>query len=63
MPEPSMLPILNAVGPLAGDRRHHASRWSSSVLGGILFLVTLVAWIRAATREIVRAPAEHRAAH
>jgi hypothetical protein len=35
----------------------------ATVIGLILFLVTLVQWIRAATHEISELPAEHRAAH
>jgi hypothetical protein len=62
MPEPSMLPILNAVG-LSLAIVGITISLVLTVAGGILFLVTLVRWIRAATHEISELPAEHRAAH
>ena len=62
MPEPSLLPILNAAG-LSLAIVGITISLAMTVLGGLLFLVTLVRWIRAATREIAELPAEHRAAH
>jgi hypothetical protein len=62
MPEPSLLPILNAAG-LAVAIVGITLSWYVTAAGGILFLVTLVRWIRAATHEISELPAEHRAAH
>ena len=62
MPEPSLLPILNAAG-LSLAIVGITISLALTVLGGLLFLVTLVRWIRAATREISELPAEHRAAH
>lgn len=62
MPEPSLLPILNAAGLSLAIVGVTIST-ILTVLGGLLFLVTLVRWIRAATREISELPAEHRAAH
>jgi len=62
MPEPSMLPILNAVG-LSLAIVGITISLVLTVAGGILFLVTLVRWIRAAMHEISELPAEHRAAH
>ena len=62
MPEPSMLPILNAVG-LSLAIVGITISLVLTVAGGFLFLVTLVRWIRAATHEISELPAEHRAAH
>ena len=62
MPEPSLLPILNAAG-LSLAIVGITISLVLTVLGGLLFLVTLVKWIRAATREISELPAEHRAAH
>jgi len=58
MPEPSMLPIINAVGvtlSLVGLTLSIAV----TIIGLILFLVTLVAWIRAASHEISELPLEH----
>jgi hypothetical protein len=62
MPEPSMLPILNAVG-LSLAIVGITISLVLTVAGGVLFLVTLVRWIRAAMHEISELPAEHRAAH
>jgi hypothetical protein len=62
MPEPSMLPILNAAG-LALAIVGITISWVLTAGGGFLFLVTLVRWIRAATHEISELPAEHRATH
>ena len=62
LPEPSLLPILNAAG-LSLTIVGITITLIATVIGGILFLVTLVMWIRAATREISELPAEHRAAH
>ena len=62
MPEPSVLPILNAVGvtlALVGLTLSVAV----TVIGVLLFLVTLVKWIRAAARELSELPAEHHASH
>jgi hypothetical protein len=62
MPEPSLLPILNAAGlslAIVGITISHVV----TAVGLVLFLVTLVRWIRAATHEISELPAEHRAAH
>jgi hypothetical protein len=62
MPEPSLLPILNAAG-LSLAIVGITITLIATAIGLILFLVTLVMWIRAATREISELPAEHRAAH
>jgi hypothetical protein len=62
MPEPSLLPILNAVGLTLAIVGITISL-IVTIAGLVLFLVTLVRWIRAATHEISELPAEHRAAH
>jgi hypothetical protein len=62
MPEPSLLPILNAAG-LALAIVGITISWVLTAGGGALFLITLVRWIRAASHEISELPAEHRAAH
>ncbi len=62
MPEPSLLPILNAVGvtlALVGLTLSVAV----TVIGVLLFLVTLIQWIRAAAHELSELPAEHHASH
>jgi hypothetical protein len=62
MPEPSLLPILNAVGLTLAIVGITLSL-IVTIAGLVLFVVTLVRWIRAATHEISELPAEHRAAH
>jgi len=58
MPEPSILPIVNAVGvtlSLVGLTLSPAI----TVIGLVLLLVTLVAWVRAAAHEISELPLDH----
>ena len=58
MPEPSMLPIVNAVGvtlSLVGLTLSIAV----SIMGLIIFLVSLVVWVRAASHEISELPLDH----
>ncbi len=58
MPEPSILPIVNAVGvtlSLVGLTLSIAV----TIMGLVIFLVTLVAWIRAASHEISELPLDH----
>jgi hypothetical protein len=58
MPEPSILPIVNAVGvtlALVGLTLSIAV----TIIGLVLFLVTLVAWVRAAAHEISELPLDH----
>ena len=58
MPEPSILPIVNAIGvtlSLVGLTLSIAV----TIIGLILFLVTLVAWVRAASHEISELPLDH----
>lgn len=62
MPEPSLLPILNATGAALAIVGLTLSVFVTAV-GLILFLVTLFRWIRAAAHELSELPAEHRADH
>jgi hypothetical protein len=62
LPDPSLVPILNAAG-VALALVGLTITFYLTVLGGILFLVTLVKWIRDATHDISELPAEHRTAH
>jgi hypothetical protein len=62
MPEPSLLPILNAVGVSLAIVGITISPFISAA-GLVLFLVTLVKWVRAARRELAELPAEHHAGH
>ena len=58
MPAPSRLPILNAAGLSLAVVGITISR-VFIIGGGILFLVTALLWIRAATREYDELPGEH----
>jgi hypothetical protein len=62
MPEPSLLPILNAVGISLAIVGITISPFITAA-GLVLFLVTLVKWVRAARRELAELPAEHHAGH
>jgi hypothetical protein len=62
LPEPSLVPILNAAG-VALTLVGLTITLYVSVVGLLLFLFTLVRWIRDTTHEISELPAEHRAAH
>jgi hypothetical protein len=58
MPEPSILPIVNALGvtlSLVGLTLSPAV----TIIGLIIFLVTLVAWIRSAAHDISELPLDH----
>ena len=62
LPEPSLVPILNAAG-VALTLVGLSITLYVSVVGLLLFFFTLVRWIRDTTHEISELPAEHRAAH
>jgi heme/copper-type cytochrome/quinol oxidase subunit 1 len=58
MPEPSMLPIANAVGvtlSIVGLTLELAV----TIVGLVIFLVTLIAWMRSAAREMSELPLDH----
>jgi uncharacterized membrane protein len=62
LPEPSLVPILNAVGVSLALIGLTVS-YIVTAIGLVLFLFTLVRWIRDSTREMSELPAEHRGAH
>jgi len=62
LPEPSLLPILNAVGISLAIVGLTLSPFITGA-GLVLFLVTLVKWVGAARRELAELPAEHHAGH
>jgi hypothetical protein len=62
LPEPSLLPILNAVGVALAIVGLTLTPFITGA-GLILFFVTLVRWIKAVRHEISELPAEHRASH
>ena len=62
LPEASLVPFVNAIGAALALVGLTISLFVSAA-GLILFLVTLVRWIREARHEISELPAEHRAAH
>jgi len=58
MPEPSILPLVNAVGvtlALVGITLSLAI----TIVGLVLFFVSLVAWIRSAAHEMSELPLDH----
>ena len=58
MPGPSIVPILNAAGltvAIVGVSFH----WSVLAAGAIVFLWTLVLWVRHTARDIDELPLEH----
>ena len=62
LPAPSLVPILNAAGVtliLVGL----TITYYLTAVGALLFLVTLVRWIRDVAHDISELPAEHRGAH
>ena len=62
LPDPSLVPILSAAG-VALALVGLTITYYLTAFGVILFLVTLVRWIRDVTHDISELPAEHRAAH
>jgi hypothetical protein len=62
MPESSRLPIVNAAGLSIAIIGITISRVMVA-FGLLIFLVTTVAWVRAAARELDELPAEHHGAH
>jgi hypothetical protein len=58
LPGPSLVPFLNAIGitlAIVGI----TTFWIISVVGIILFLVTLVRWVRDVRRDFDELPLEH----
>ncbi len=62
LPDPSLVPILNAAG-IALALVGLTITYYLTAVGGLLFLVTLVKWIRHVTHDISELPAEHHGAH
>jgi hypothetical protein len=58
MPAPSILPLINAAG-LAFAIVSITLAWWLVALGGLVFLVTAIRWIRDTRREIASLPLEH----
>lgn len=59
MPGPSLIPLASAVGItliVIGT----TLTWLLSIIGGIIFIVTTVTWIRDTRRGIAELPEEHR---
>jgi len=58
MPGPSLIPLASAVGItliVIGT----TLTWILSIIGGIIFIVTTVTWIRDTRRDIAELPEEH----
>jgi hypothetical protein len=58
MPDPSLIPIINAAAVTVALLGVTGSK-VLLVAGSIVFLITLVLWIRDTRREIASLPAEH----
>ena len=58
MPEPSILPVINAAA-LAVTIVSITISWYVVAFTGIVFLVTTVLWVRDVRRDISRLPLEH----
>jgi hypothetical protein len=58
LPEPSILPVLNAVG-LASAIVGITISWFIVGAGLVLFLATAIVWIRDARREMEHLPLDH----
>jgi hypothetical protein len=58
LPGPTWLPILMAAA-ITGIVIGTTIDWLWSILGGILFLITLVLWIRDTRRDVSALPEEH----
>ena len=58
MPEPSIIPIINAVGitlAIVGITLSLAL----TIIGATIFLLSLIAWIRAVSHEMSELPLDH----
>jgi hypothetical protein len=62
LPGPSLLPVLMTVGIMAALLGFTFSSWLF-IVGGLLFLGTLIRWIRSTRQEIEHLPASHDAGH
>jgi hypothetical protein len=62
LPGPSLVPFLNAIGAALALVGLTISLFITYA-GLILFVVTLIRWIRDSRRDISELPAEHRGAH
>jgi len=58
MPAPSLIPLVNAAA-LAITIVSITLTWYMVALGGFVFLVTTVIWIRDVRRDIAELPLEH----
>ena len=58
LPGPSLVPVLNAFG-VAVMLVGLTTTWIFCIAGGLLFLVTLVRWIRDTVRDVGELPLEH----
>jgi hypothetical protein len=61
LPPPSWLPLLTALGIALGVVGLFAW-WPYGVVGAIIALVSIIAWIRSGSREASRLPVEQRPA-
>ena len=62
LPEPSIMPVLNAAG-LSIAIVGITISWVLVAAGLLLFLGTAIAWIRSARREMEELPLDHHGGH
>ena len=58
LPGPSFIPVGCAIG-ITGVVVGTTIDWIWSALGGVIFIITLVIWIRDTTRDVSELPEEH----
>jgi hypothetical protein len=58
MPEPSIIPLINAAA-LAVALVSLTLDWYTVALGGVVFVITSIIWIRDVRRDIDALPLEH----
>lgn len=58
LPGPTYIPLMSAIG-ITAIVIGTTINWLITILGGILFLVTLVMWIRDTRRDVAELPEQH----
>jgi hypothetical protein len=58
LPNPSLIPVSNAFG-ISLVILGLAVGWGVTIFGGVIFLITLVLWIRDARHELNELPLDH----
>jgi chromate transport protein ChrA len=58
LPGPTYIPLMSAIG-ITAIVIGTTINWLITILGGILFLITLVMWIRDTRRDVAELPEQH----